>query len=429
MTAESTSDKVGVPPRHLWRNRDFLLLMVGNTASNFGFQAGLVVVPLVAVLTVHATTLQVGLIRMVGQLPYFLFVLFVGVAVDRWRRRNMLVAADIGRAVALAAIPLVYAFYRLGLPILFIVEFVVGLGTVVFDVGSMAYLPRLVEHDQLARGNSEMESARAAALIGGPAIGGLLVSLLMPPRAVIACVAFYLISVITIWRIRKPEPKFDSVGQDTRTLRKIREGLHFVARNPILRATAIITASFNFCYAAYLAIYVVYLPRALHLSGFEIGLAFAALGPGLLVGAIMSSWLPKRLGYGRILLTFAFASNIFLVGISLLHGPPAVTVSLLLLFNFMYGCLSQTFTVALVAIRQSVTPDRFLGRVMATLRFLGVGPVPFGSLFGGLLGTVVGLRGALFSIAIVMCMIPVPFYIFRTALTHIGRELPVVAEA
>ncbi|MEU9247355.1 MFS transporter [Streptomyces sp. NPDC048385] len=411
-----------------WRNRDFRSLMVGNTASNFGFQISEVAVPLVAIATVGASTFDVGMMRMVGQLPYPLLALFVGVLVDRWRRRNMLVAADLGRALALALIPLAYAFHGLGLPALYVVAFLVGTCTVLFDVGAQAYLPRLVERDQLARGNSELETARSAALICGPALGGLLVSLFSPPAAVIATVGFFLLSAAAIWRIRKPEPAPEAATTSVQPLRQIGEGLRFVARNAVLRSVTVITACFNFCYAAYLAIYLVYLPKELHLSGYEIGLVFAAPGPGLLVGALFSSALPKRFGYGRVLITCAFISNLFLVAISAVRGNGLIAVGSLVLLNFLYGCLSQTFSVSLVAIRQAITPDRFLGRVLATGRFLGVGLVPIGSLFGGFLGSQVGLRTGLFAVTAAMLLVPVPHFVLRTALTRIGTELPDVAD-
>jgi predicted MFS family arabinose efflux permease len=429
MTAEPKDDTlVGKPSPNPWRNRDFRSLMVGSTASNFGYQITLVAGPLVAVLTVHATSFQVGLIRMAGQLPYLLFVLFVGVVVDRWRRRNLLIAADMGRAVALAIIPVTFALHMLGIPTLYIVEFLAGLGTVIFDVTSMAYLPRLVERDEIARANSELESARSAALIGGPAIGGLFVSLFMPPRAVIVAVCFYVISVVSVARIRKSEPQPDVSGDDLGTIRKITDGLRFVARNPVLRAVAIITAAFNFCYASYQVMYLVFLPRELRLPGYAIGLALAAMGPGLLLGSFLSSWLPRRAGYGRVLLGCAFAGNLFLLAVPALVGPGVLTIVLLILVNFIFGLTRQTFTVALTAIRQAVTPDQVLGRVMATMRFLGVGVVPLGSLFGGFLGVQAGLRAGLLCMVLAMCVVPVPFYLFRTALTRLGRELPAQAE-
>jgi MFS family permease len=419
------------PPRSTnpWRSRAFRLLMVGSTTSQFGFQITTVAVPLVAVLTLQATATQVGLIRTVGQLPYPLFVLFIGVAVDRWRRRNMLLAGDLLRAVALLVVPIAFFMHFLDVPTLLVVELLVGIGTVLFDVGSTAYLPRLVDRDQIARGNSQLQSAESIATISGPALGGLLVSLLQAPRALIASVVLWIASVVAIWQIRTPEPAPDPAARAVKPVSQIAEGIRFVARNPILRPSAIITAAYNFCYAAFLVIFIVYLPNELGLSGFEIGLVLAAIGPGFLAGAMLSSSLPRRFGYGRVLLPAAFLSTFFLLGMSLVRGPEALLVVLLIVFNLLYGCLSGIFAISLVALRQAATPDRLLGRVMATLRFLGVGPVPIGSAFGGFFAAAVGLQQGLIVLAVVMCLVPIPFFVLRTSLTRIGRELPASAEA
>ncbi len=414
------------PPRGLWRRPDFGKYLVGYTASDFASQISTIAIPLVAVLTVGASSFEVGVMRTVNQVPYLLFVLFFGVVVDRWRRRNMLVLADFGRAAALAVIPVMFAMSQLGIPTLYIVSFLVGVCTVLFDVGAQAYLPRLVERDQLAQGNSLMESLRSVSMIAGPALGGIVVAWFSPPNALVVCVAFYMLSAVAIWWIRKPEPEPEV--ETGSAMAKIGEGFRLVFGHPILRSVVGIVALFNFTYAGYLAIYVVYLPVELKLSSYAIGLAFAAMGPGLLVGAMMSSWLPKRFGYGTVLNTSAIVSCFFLLGISMLHGNGVLTVGLLILLNFLYGALSMTFTLSLVVIRQSVTPDRMLGRVTATHRFLGVGlGVPLGSLVGGLVGQELGLRTGL--LVLTVAMIVVSSLFLFSALRGIGRELPKAVEA
>jgi MFS family permease len=423
----NTATDTGPAAPSLWRSRDFGKYLVGYTASDFASQISTVAIPLVAVLTVGASSFEVGVMRAVNQVPYLLFVLLFGVVVDQWRRRNMLVFADFGRAIALAAIPVAFALHQLGTPTLYVVSFLVGVCTVLFDVGAQAYLPRLLGRDQLTHGNSLMESLRSASFIAGPAVGGVFVAWFSPPNALIACVVFYLLSAGVIWWIRKSEPKPEPSEDAVSPIAKIGEGFRVVFGNPILRSVVFIVALFNFSYAGYLAIYIVYLPVELKLSSYAIGLAFAAEGPGLLMGAVLSSWLPKRFGYGRVLNTSAIVSCLFLIGVSMLHGNGVVTVGLLILLNFVYGALSMTFTVPLVVIRQSITPDRMLGRVTATHRFLGVGlGVPLGSLMGGFVGEQLGLRAGLFVITLAMCLVS-SLFLF-SALRGIGRELPVAEE-
>lgn len=163
------------------------------------------VLPLFAVLTLHASAGQLGALRAVGQAPILLLSLFAGAWVDRWRTRTTMVLTDVGRALALGAAALAGLFGRLGPPGLLALAFAVGALSVFFDVAYQASLVRLVERDQLVRGNSALEGSRSAAQIGGPALGGALVSLLSAPIAAASSALFFALSFLSIRRIRRPE--------------------------------------------------------------------------------------------------------------------------------------------------------------------------------------------------------------------------------
>ncbi|SOD59512.1 Predicted arabinose efflux permease, MFS family [Streptomyces zhaozhouensis] len=425
MSETTTADQSeGTPerPPSLWRDRDFVRLWVGHTASQFASQVSTLTVPLVAVMALSSSPDEVGLLRAVGQLPYLLFALFVGVLVDRWRRRNVMVVADFARALALGAIPLFWALDALGTPVLYAVMLVVGTFTVLFDVAYQAYLPRLIDRESLARGNSLMESSRSGAQIGGPAFGGVLVSLLTAPVAIVASCVTYLVSAISIQRIRRPEPEPDPTAAKGGVLRQIREGVGLVARDPMLRTVAATACVFNFFFSAFMTAYLLFLPRDLELSGAAVGLCLAAFGPGFLVGALVAGTAPGRLGYGPVLVLSAAVSDGVMLLVGAMHGSGALTVAGLVVINFLYAAFAQTFNVALMAVRQAITPDEIQGRVVATIRFLGVGLAPLGSALGGVLGGAAGLRASLLVAAGGMCLAPLVLLI--SPLARLGRELP-----
>jgi MFS family permease len=185
----------------LWRDADFRRLWVGQTASQLGEQTSLIVLPLLAVLTFHVGAGELGVLRAVGQAPQLLLPLFVGVWVDRWQTRTVMVLADLGRAVALG----VFLIGGLGLPSLVVAAFVVGALSVFFDIAYQASMIRLVSRDLLLRGNSAIEGSRSAAQIGGPALGGAMTSLLSGPLAAAATALFFVVSVVSIGRIRQRE--------------------------------------------------------------------------------------------------------------------------------------------------------------------------------------------------------------------------------
>lgn len=220
-SAVSDSGRTGLPS--LWRDGDFLRLWAGQTASQLGEHGSLVALPLIAVLTLHAGADQLGALRAAGQAPILLLSLFVGAWVDRWRTRTVMVLADLGRTLALGAAAVAGLLCGLGLPALFLAAFAVGALSVFFDVAYQASLVRLVKRDQLVQGNSALEGSRSAAQVGGPALGGALVSLLSAPIAAASSGLFFALSFLTIRRIRCRESIPERSEHSPRVWRRIHE--------------------------------------------------------------------------------------------------------------------------------------------------------------------------------------------------------------
>lgn len=416
----SDSDRTGPPS--LWRDGDFRRLWAGQTVSQLGEHGSLVVLPLIAVLTLDAEADQLGVLRATGQVPILLLSLFVGAWVDRWRTRTVMVLADLGRALALGAAAVAGLLGGLGLPALLLAAFAVGALSVFFDVAYQASLVRLVKRDQLVQGNSALEGSRSAAQIGGPALGGALVSLLSAPVAAASSALFFALSFLSIRRIRRRESVPERSERPPRVWRRIREGLRFVVGHTLLRTVGLASAAFQFSFAAMMTVYLLFLPRELHLSGTAVGLALAATGPGALLGSVLAARLPNRFGYGVVLVSAAALGDGVLLCVPLLHSPSAVTIPALVAVNFVFGAFGQLVNVTVMAVRQAVTPDGMQGRVAATITFAGMGLTPFGSLLGGLLAGEWGLRTSLVVTAGGMMLSPVLMAL--SPLARLGRALP-----
>ncbi|MEU6496877.1 MFS transporter [Streptomyces sp. NPDC046984] len=406
----------------MWRDGDFRRLWLGQTASQLGEHTSLVVLPLFAVLTLHAGAGQLGVLRAVGQAPILLLSLFVGAWVDRWRTRTLMVLADAGRALALGAAAVTGLLAGLGLPALLVLAFVVGALSVFFDVAYQAFLVRLVERDQLVRGNSALEGSRSAAQIGGPALGGVLVSVLSAPIAVASSAVFFALSFLSIRRIDRNESIPERSERSPRVWRRIQEGLRFVAGDASLRTVCLASAAFQFFFAAVMTVYLLFLPRDLHLSGTAVGLALAATGPGALLGSLLAARLPSRFGYGAVLVSAAALGDGVFLFVPALHGSSQVTVLALLTVNFVFGTFSQLVNVTVMAVRQTVTPDTMQGRAAATINFVGMGLTPLGSLLGGLLAEAWGTRTSLLVTALGMLVSPALMTL--SPLARLGRTLP-----
>ncbi|MEU6687838.1 MFS transporter [Streptomyces sp. NPDC046832] len=410
-------------PPGLWRDADFRRLWCGQTASQLGEHATPVILPLLAVLTLDADAGRLGVLRAVGQAPVLLLSLFVGAWVDRWRTRTTMVLSDLGRALALGAVAVACLVGGLGMPGLLALAVTVGVLSVFFDVAYQASLVRLVEREQLVRGNSALEGSRSAAQIGGPALGGALVSLLSAPVAAASGALFFALSFLSIRRIRRDEPT--PAGREekpARVGRRIHEGLRFVVRDTLLRSVCLASAAFQFSFAAMMTVYLLFLPRELHLSGTVVGLALAATGPGALLGSLLAARLPSRFGHGTVLVGAAALGDGAFLLVAPLDGARAATVPVLLGVGFLFGCGGQLVNVTVMAVRQAATPDGMQGRVAATITCAGMGLTPLGSLTGGFLAGEWGLRTGLLVTSAGMLLSPAVMTL--SPLARLGRRLP-----
>ena len=403
------------------------MLWIGQSFSQFAEQAGSVVLPLSAVLYLHVDAGRLGILRAVYQVPLLLFSLFAGAWVDRRSTRKVMMMADGCRALALAGMAIASLLGKLDISTLLGVAFVIGTLSVFFDVAYQAGVVRLVERDLLARATSALEGTRSSAQTVGPAIGGVLVSLFRAAAGAGLCAVFFAISFVSIRSMRRPEPISNRSSHRPRFGQQIREGLRFVLAEPLLRALALVSAEFQFSFAALMTVYLLFLPRDLHVSGATVGLALAATGPGAVLGALLAPRLPKHIGYGAVLVGAPAIAEGVLLCVPALHGATAATVAALLAVNFVFGLCCQIVDVTAVAVRQAVTADEMQGRASATIMFIGMGLTPLGSLLGGYLAQQWGLRTALLAATIGALLSPVLIAI--SPLSRLGRTLPTRGES
>ena len=152
----------------LWRHADFLKLWAGQTISVVGSEVTVIALPTIAILQLHASAAQVGLLAAAQQIAFPVLALFAGVFADRLRRRPMMIAADGVRALAILSVPIAAAFGVLSLAQLYAVALVLGIGTVLFDISYLAYVPSLVSRDELLEANTKLEVTFSGARPGRP---------------------------------------------------------------------------------------------------------------------------------------------------------------------------------------------------------------------------------------------------------------------
>ena len=381
------------PTGGLWRHPDFLKLWSAETISQFGSQVSQLAIPLVAILVLDASAFAVAALGTVLFLPFIFFTLPAGVWVDRWPRRPILIAGDLGRAVLLATIPLAYVADVLTMMQLFVVGFLYGVCTVFFDVAYQSYLPSLVEREQIVEGNSKLEISRSAAQIAGPGLGGILIQIFTAPYAVLIDALSFLGSGLFVLSIRdhvEPHVAAAAVADKPSMWTELKEGLRFVLGNPYLRAQAGCTATSNFFFSLGFSIVLVYFVRELGLSPGIIGIVLSIGSIGSLVAAVTTGRLTGRFGVGPTTIAAAFLQGPAMLMIAL--APMARPIPMLVASGLLTGFVIVLYNINQVSFRQAICPERLQGRMNSVMRFIVWGTIPLGNLTGGAVATWVGLR-------------------------------------
>jgi MFS family permease len=406
------------PRLGLLREHDFRQLFLADVISQLGSQISLLALPLIAVLVLHASPFQVGVLAACETAAFLLVGLPTGAWVDRMRRRNVLIAGDLGRAVVLGSVPVAWWLGGLSMPQLFVVALLSGVLTVFFDVAYQSYLPHLVGRTNLVEGNAKLEAVRGINQIAGPTVAGLVIQWLTAPVSVAIDAVSFLGSALFVGLIRKREPQPER-APDAHLGREIGEGLRFVLGNRLLRSIAMCTGSSNLFSAITGAMLIVLFARYLRLSPGMIGLVFSFGAIGGLLGALTATRIARWLGQGPTIWVSVAVSGPFGLLIPIAQRGWLLWVAA---FGFLvYWAGAVVYNIVQVSFRQGLTPERLLGRMNATMRFLVWGTMPLGGVIGGVLGSTIGVRPTLWVAAIGGLFIFLPVFLspLRTM-----RELP-----
>jgi MFS family permease len=382
------------PRGSLLRHRDFLKLWTAQTVSVSGTQVTLLALPIIAATILRVTAFEFALLSTLEALPFILLSLPAGVWVDRLRRRPILIAGDVGRAVALTSIPIAFALNSLTIWQLYLVGFVNGCLTVFFDVAYQSYLPSIVDKDQLVEGNSKLEITRSAAQILGPGVAGILIGVLKAPFAITIDALSYLWSAVFVFFIRRPEPAVMPDHETERARPSMRSeiaiGLRYVGGHRWLRPIAMTTGISNFFTNVYFSILILYLTSQMSMSAAAIGFAFSIGSLGVLIAAISTGRLTKRVGVGRMLVLTSIGFS--LAGLPIALANEDTIFPALALSGFLGGLCGVGWNINQVSLRQAITPLRMQGKTNATMRFIVWGTIPFGAVCGGVLGNIIDLH-------------------------------------
>ncbi|MFI6476817.1 MFS transporter [Nonomuraea sp. NPDC050663] len=380
----------------------FRHLYLSAAVSQFGSQISYVALPLLAVTALDAGAAELGLLSSLATITVLVTGLPAGAWIDRVRKRPVMVAADLARAVLLGSLPLMWWLGGLTIWQLYLVAMLTGVGTLFFDVASHSVLPHIVGREGLTRANSLLVGTSAGMDIAGRSFAGVLVGLAGAPLAIVIDVLSYLVSALFLRRLPSPAP----TPVRERLGPQVAEGVRFVVRHPVLRPIALQGAMVNIGFP----LMSVLLPMIIK-PAWLLGVFLAVGGAGVLAGSSLAHVMGRWLGDTRA---------VWLVSLTTTPAAFLVPFAEQAIWAAAAGWFVLTFrtgmnNVMLVSFRQRVTPDELQGRMNATMRLILMGAVGIGGLLAGVIGEAFGVSAALWAGTVVMALswLPLAWSEFR----------------
>ncbi len=410
--------------RGLWLSADFRKLWGSLTITSFGAQITNLALPLTAALLLDATPMQMGVLVALETLPFALVSLHAGVLLDRVRKLPIIIAADLGRGLSLALIPIAAFTGWLSIELLFVVGFFCGVQNVIGGAAYQVLLAQLAGRKRLVEANAKVSLGETGAGLIGPGLAGILIHALTAPFAIALDAASFVVSALMLRRVHA-RSDVPHRGPREGVTHEILEGLRLVWENRTLFGLAWVAALWQVLHHMQLAVLILFATRELGLSAGAIGLVYMFGGLGCVLAAASAERLSGRYGIGPTIMLGLVLTAVGWQSYGLIDGPAwFATIALgvgMLLFDFG-GVL---WAINYLALRQAITPDRLLGRMTATMRFLTVAAAPLGSLAGGALATLIGLRGTLMTIGVLGLVLAAAALAWSPVRRH--RKLPAVA--
>ncbi len=388
-------------------SRPFLRYWRADAVSGLGTYVTLFALQALVVLTLHGSAADVGWLNAARWLPYLVFGLVVGAIVDGRRRLPLMVGTDLLQAALLLTIPLMWWLGLLSLPALMLVVIAYGTASVVNVAAAMSLLPRLVEAQHLQPAHARVDGADAVASTAGPALGGLVVSAVGAPLAVLIDSLTYVYSALTLRRIDLDEPAPRTGVTAKGLLSEVVDGVRWVYRGSGLSALALSTHAWFVGNAVVGVVLAPYVLRTLDLTAFQFGMVGAAGGVGAIVGAAVTTGVGRRLGTGRTIIVCHLVTTLGVVAMVLAGQKmaPAGTIAVIVVGQGLYGLAMGMSNSHETSYRQLVTPDELQARTNTTMRSLNRAVVVIIAPIAGILADAWGIRPMLVLAAVIFALV------------------------
>ncbi|MGW1976861.1 MFS transporter [Streptomyces sp. NPDC001889] len=407
----------------LWRDRNFMLFWSGESVSLLGSEVTVIVLPSLAVFVFGAGAATVGALISLQWIPYVVLGPIVGVWADRVSRRMLMIVSNMARALILGWLPVAAALDVLTIEQIYVAAVLKGSMDVVFQISYHAYIPSLIDREDLVEGNTKTEFSKSAAILFGRSLGGVLIAGFGAARAVMFDALSFVVATITLLFIDKREEPRTAAGQErglAAVWLEMRQGFTLVTRTRLYRFLLVISTSGNFAVSMMTATLFSFVYRDLGLSARDLGLAMGVGGAAMVVGALLAQPLNNRWGMGPTLIVghAVLGVAILILPLAALGAPLTILIVSQVLTLFPV----PLFNVGLLTILQSVTPLPLMGRLNGISLPLVWGANALGAALAGVLATVFGSVVCL--VLAGLLVLSTIIWIVMGSIHRIGAEVP-----
>lgn len=384
------------PVFHFLRDSNFTFFWSGQTLSNLGDSLAVIALPLL-VLQATGSVAQMGFVAGCYGAGQLVAGIFAGVLVDRLKRREFMIACDLGRMLLYSIIPLFWWLIGPQIWLIYVVAFLgacLGMG---FQVAYITAVANLVKRDQITEANGILQASFAFTYVLGPGLAGFISGQFSPAFAVGLDAFSFLISAITLLFIRFSNS--DSVGRSSHSrtkgwfatcLQDLSEGVRFLIRQPVLRAVTVLFACFSIIPAAGIELFIFHLQHDLKQGDTVVGIVFSLANMGAIAGGLLAGLLRRRFGFG-----LSWLGGIALEGLFIVFIGPTSTVLLIIIFTIGFTFADTSMRIFSTSLRQQITPDHLLGRVTSAFWVLNTAPGPIGAVCTTILAAHIGASSIL----------------------------------
>lgn len=402
---------------------DFRQLWIGDALSQVGAQLTALALPIYAVTTLKASEMEMGFLNASQTAAFLIIGLPAGAWIDRMRKRDVLIWADLLRGLVLGAVVVLALTGHGSMPVLYAASLILSVATVFFDVAHLSYVPGLVGLKHVSEGNTKLQATYSIAAVAVPAVGGWLLKVVAAPILIAVNVFTYFLSALFLGRIKKreelaPKESHLPVGK------AIVEGLAFIVKTPMLNRLVFATGASAIFSTMGWTMLIKYVVDHIGIEADTIGVVMSASAVGGILGAVITRKMTMIVGEGRLIALSALATPILFIGIPL--ADPLMKAGMnpiipLVISGFLMQVSNTFFNVSQVSFRQRVCPPHLLGRMNASFRFIVWGGMPIASLLAGVIATRYGMVTMMWVVVIgeIIAALPLVFSKFM-----VTRDLP-----